>query len=76
MDDVDLLELRSRFARRRFGDAVKRRGFQSPEPGEEIQEGGQPIADESAYVWGPKVWRKVPLAVANVLGPRIVRYIP
>jgi hypothetical protein len=25
---------------------------------------------------GPRVWRHLPLPLANALGPRIVRYIP
>ncbi len=35
-----------------------------------------PSADDSAFAWGPRLWRKLPLAVANVVGPRIVRSIP
>lgn len=35
-----------------------------------------PSPDDDAYAWGPKVWRKLPLPVANLLGPRIVKYIP
>ncbi|MFQ5688796.1 MAG: FemAB family XrtA/PEP-CTERM system-associated protein [Gemmatimonadota bacterium] len=35
-----------------------------------------PSPDEAAYAWGPRLWRRLPLPVANILGPRIVRYIP
>lgn len=35
-----------------------------------------PSPDEGRYSWGPDLWRKLPLPVANTLGPRIVRFIP
>lgn len=35
-----------------------------------------PSPDDEAWSWGPKVWRKVPLPVANAVGPAVVRYIP
>ena len=35
-----------------------------------------PSPDDGAYSWGPRIWQKLPESVANVLGPRIVRYIP
>ena len=35
-----------------------------------------PSPDDAAYAWGPRAWKKLPLAVANALGPRIVKYIP
>ena len=35
-----------------------------------------PSPDEGALSFGPRVWRKLPLAVANRLGPGIVRKIP
>jgi serine/alanine adding enzyme len=35
-----------------------------------------PSADGGAYSWGPRIWKKLPLGVATVLGPRIVRSIP
>jgi FemAB-related protein (PEP-CTERM system-associated) len=35
-----------------------------------------PSPDEGALSLGPMVWRKIPLSVANALGPRIVRLIP
>jgi serine/alanine adding enzyme len=39
-------------------------------------EAATPSPDDAAYSWGPKLWRKLPLPVANVMGPRLVRYIP
>ena len=35
-----------------------------------------PSPDEGAYSWGPRIWRHLPLAVANAIGPAIVRGIP
>ncbi len=35
-----------------------------------------PSPDHGAFAWGPRLWRRLPLAVANALGPRIVRGIP
>lgn len=35
-----------------------------------------PSPEDDAWSWGPKLWRKVPVPVANVLGPAVVRYIP
>lgn len=35
-----------------------------------------PSADDSTYAWGPRLWKRLPLGVANLLGPRIVRCIP
>jgi serine/alanine adding enzyme len=35
-----------------------------------------PSPHESAFSWGPAIWRRLPLPVANTLGPRVVRYIP
>jgi serine/alanine adding enzyme len=35
-----------------------------------------PSPDEGAFSWGPKAWRHLPLSVASVVGPRIVRFIP
>ncbi len=35
-----------------------------------------PSPHDSAYAWGPRVWKRLPLAVANALGPHIVKYIP
>ena len=41
--------------------------------------GGQaatPSPDDGAFAWGPKIWKKLPLPVANLMGPHIVRSIP
>lgn len=35
-----------------------------------------PSPDDAAYAWGPRIWRKLPLPVANLIGPRVVRGIP
>jgi serine/alanine adding enzyme len=35
-----------------------------------------PSPDDAAYAWGPRVWKRLPLAVATALGPRVVKYIP
>jgi FemAB-related protein (PEP-CTERM system-associated) len=38
--------------------------------------GGTPSPDAGVFSLGPKVWSRLPLALANALGPRIVRYVP
>jgi serine/alanine adding enzyme len=35
-----------------------------------------PSPDDPAFAWGPRLWRRLPLALATALGPRIVRLIP
>lgn len=35
-----------------------------------------PSPTQTAYRWGPRLWRHLPKAVANALGPSIVRYLP
>ncbi len=35
-----------------------------------------PSPDDPAYSWGPRLWRRLPLFVANRLGPRLVRFLP
>jgi FemAB-related protein (PEP-CTERM system-associated) len=35
-----------------------------------------PSPDDSAFSWGPRVWRRLPLGIANRLGPRLVRFLP
>jgi len=35
-----------------------------------------PSPDDGAYSWGPKLWRKLPVPIANLLGPPIVAGIP
>ena len=35
-----------------------------------------PSPDDGAYAWGPRLWSRLPLAVANRLGPAIVKGIP
>jgi hypothetical protein len=31
---------------------------------------------DGAYSWGPRIWQRLPLPVATVLGPLVVRGIP
>jgi len=35
-----------------------------------------PSPDDSAFSWGPRLWRRLPLSIANLLGPRLVRFLP
>jgi FemAB-related protein (PEP-CTERM system-associated) len=35
-----------------------------------------PSPDDGAFSWGPRIWRKLPLAVASAVGPHVVRNIP
>ena len=35
-----------------------------------------PSPDNGAYAWGPRIWRHLPLGLANRLGPMVVRGIP
>jgi FemAB-related protein (PEP-CTERM system-associated) len=40
------------------------------------RESGTPSPDHGPFAWGPRLWRRLPLAVANAVGPALVRYIP
>ena len=42
----------------------------------ESEEVKTPSPTDSGYSWGPRIWKRLPAAVATMLGPRIVRYIP
>ncbi|MFQ5705596.1 MAG: FemAB family XrtA/PEP-CTERM system-associated protein [Gemmatimonadales bacterium] len=35
-----------------------------------------PSPDDARYSWGPRLWKHLPLALANAVGPKIVRNIP
>jgi serine/alanine adding enzyme len=35
-----------------------------------------PSPDDPAYSWGPRLWRLLPLPIANRLGPRLIRLLP
>lgn len=35
-----------------------------------------PSPNDSAFAWGPRIWKRLPERLANALGPAIVRYIP
>ena len=37
---------------------------------------GTPSPKDKAYSWGPEVWKRLPLLVANAVGPRVVRNVP
>ena len=40
------------------------------------QRAATPSPDDQAFSWGPRVWRRLPLPIANFIGPRVVRLIP
>lgn len=45
----------------------------------DASDGGEvktPSPNDSAYAWGPRLWKKLPVPVATALGPSIVKYIP
>ena len=35
-----------------------------------------PSPKDPAFAWGPRLWRRLPLPIANLLGPRLVRFLP
>jgi serine/alanine adding enzyme len=35
-----------------------------------------PSPDDPAFSWGPRLWRWLPLPIANLLGPRLIRFLP
>lgn len=35
-----------------------------------------PSPDDARYAWGPRIWRRLPVPVATVIGPWVVRGIP
>jgi predicted N-acyltransferase len=35
-----------------------------------------PSPDDSTFSWGPRLWRRLPLPIANFLGPRLARCLP
>jgi hypothetical protein len=37
---------------------------------------GTPSPQDEAYAWGPRVWKRLPLFVANSVGPRVIRNVP
>ncbi|MGH7607774.1 MAG: GNAT family N-acetyltransferase, partial [Gemmatimonadales bacterium] len=43
--------------------------------GEHRRRSATPSPDR-AFAWGPRLWKRLPLTVANLLGPRLVRLIP
>lgn len=37
---------------------------------------GTPSPDDGVFSWGPRIWRHLPLVLANRLGPPLVRLVP
>ena len=35
-----------------------------------------PTPNDASYSWGPRLWKRLPVPVASVLGPHIIKYIP
>jgi FemAB-related protein (PEP-CTERM system-associated) len=35
-----------------------------------------PSPDDGAYSWGPRIWKHLPLPLANLVGPHIVKSLP
>ncbi|HUC39486.1 MAG TPA: FemAB family XrtA/PEP-CTERM system-associated protein [Gemmatimonadales bacterium] len=35
-----------------------------------------PSPQDPAFSWGPRLWRRLPLSLANLMGPRLVRFLP
>lgn len=35
-----------------------------------------PSPDDQAFSWGPRLWRRLPLRLANLVGPQLVRFLP
>ncbi len=35
-----------------------------------------PSPGAGAFFWGPAIWQRLPLAAANIIGPRVVRFLP
>ena len=40
------------------------------------QRAATPSPHDKAFAWGPRMWRRLPLPIANMLGPSVVRLIP
>jgi FemAB-related protein (PEP-CTERM system-associated) len=40
------------------------------------QRAATPSPSDARFRWGPRLWRRLPVPVATLLGPRIVKYIP
>jgi serine/alanine adding enzyme len=54
-------------------------GVDAPLPWRQYASGGvkaTPSPDDPALSWGPRLWRRLPLPIANRLGPRLVRFLP
>jgi len=54
-------------------------GADVPLPWRQYAPGGvkaTPSPNDPAFSWGPRLWRRLPLPIANRLGPRLVRFLP
>lgn len=54
-------------------------GHDVPLPWRQFARNGRaatPSPRDSAFSWGPRLWRRLPLPIANLLGPRLVRFLP
>jgi len=54
-------------------------GADVPLPWHQYASGGvtaTPSPDDPTLSWGPRLWRRLPLPIANRLGPRLVRFLP
>lgn len=54
-------------------------GTDVPLPWQQYAPGGvkaTPSPDDPAFSWGPRLWRRLPLPIANRLGPHLVRLLP
>jgi FemAB-related protein (PEP-CTERM system-associated) len=40
------------------------------------QRAATPSPHDKKYSWGPRMWKRLPLPIANAIGPRVVRLIP
>lgn len=61
-----------KFKRQWGGEDTQLHWYQQAQGGE----AKTPSADDSAYAWGPRLWKHLPVPVATAIGPRIVKYIP
>ena len=62
-----------RFKQQWGGRDVPLHWYQHAPGGRELH---SPSPDDSAYSWGPRMWKRLPLRLATALGPHIVRGIP
>lgn len=61
--------------KRQWGSRDEQLWWYQHAPGGTVER-ATPSPDSGTWAWGPRVWRKLPVTLANVLGPRVVKYIP